>query len=62
MTASNSRNNRNVNATKRAILPMSKAKSLAHDIVVVREATKKCGLDADPDIQRLQVMYMWLHI
>lgn len=35
---------------------MSKAKSLAHDIVVVRGATKKCGIDADPDIQRLQVI------
>lgn len=41
---------------------MSKAKSLAHDIVVVREAAKRSGIDADPDIQRLQVMYLWLHI
>lgn len=36
---------------------MNKAKSLPNDIVVVREAAKKGGIDADPDIQRLQVMY-----
>lgn len=28
---------------------------MAHDIVVVRGATKKSGLDRDPEIQRLQV-------
>lgn len=46
---------RNVSSTKRAILPRSKAKSVAHDIVVVREANKKSGIELDPDIQRLQV-------
>lgn len=46
---------RNINSNKRTILPKSKAKSVAHDIVVVREANKKSGIDLDPDIQRLQV-------
>lgn len=46
---------RNINPNKRTILSKSKAKSVAHDIVVVREATKKSGIDLDPDIQRLQV-------
>lgn len=48
---------RNVSSSKRAILPRSKAKSVAHDIVVVREANKKSGTELDPDIQRLQVSF-----
>lgn len=51
----NLRNNRNA-LTKRTILAKTKAKSIAHDIVVVREANKKVGLDRDPDMQRLQVI------
>lgn len=47
---------RNINPNKRTILSKAKAKSVtAHDIVVVREANKKSGIDLDPDIQRLQV-------
>lgn len=51
--ANNNKNIRNVSTTKRTILSKSKAKSVAHDIVVVREANKKTELDLD--IQRLQV-------
>lgn len=51
--SSNSKNVRNVSTAKRTILSKSKAKSMAHDIVVVREANKK--IEIDPDIQRLQV-------
>lgn len=48
--------NRNANsATKKPILSKTKAKSVAHDIVVVREANKKFGPDRDPDLQKLQV-------
>lgn len=50
---SNNKNVRNVSTTKRTILSKSKAKSMAHDIVVVREANRK--IEIDPDIQRLQV-------
>lgn len=54
--SSNSRNNRNVNTTKKTILSKTRAKSLAaHDIVVVREANKRGGIEVDPDLQRLQV-------
>lgn len=52
---SSAKNVRNVSAAKRTLLPKSKTKSLAHDIVVVREANKKIGIELDPDIQRLQV-------
>lgn len=38
---------------QRTMLP--KAKSVAHDIVVVREANKKGPVAIDPDLQRLQV-------
>lgn len=53
--ANNAKNIRNMSSTKRTILSKTKAKSVAHDIVVVREANKKAGIDLDPDIQRLQV-------
>lgn len=56
-TISNSvRSNRNVNASKKTNLSKTKAKSLAHDIVVVREANKKGGIDFDPDVHRLNVI------
>lgn len=55
-TSNNNKNIRNVGTTKRTILSKSKAKSMAHDIVVVREANKK--VEIDPDIQRLQVNNM----
>lgn len=47
------KNVRNVSAAKKTILSKTRAKSMAHDIVVVREANKKAEID--PDIQRLQV-------
>lgn len=47
---------RNMSASKRTILSKTKAKSVAHDIVVVREASKKGTNEIDPDIQRLQVI------
>lgn len=53
--SSGTKNVRNINSSKRTILSKSKAKSVAHDIVVVREANKKSGIDLDPEIQRLQV-------
>lgn len=51
------RYNRNANAgaTKKPTLSRTKAKSVAHDIVVVREANKKFGPDRDPDLQKLHV-------
>lgn len=52
---SSTKNVRNVTAGKRTILSKSKAKSVAHDIVVVREANKKNSIDLDPDLQQLQV-------
>lgn len=53
---SNIRNVRNNSVTnKKNALVKGKAKSVAHDIVVVRGATKKTGLERDPEIQRLQV-------
>lgn len=52
----NNKNIRNIGATKRTILSKTKAKSVAHDIVVVREANKKGTNEIDPDIQRLQVI------
>lgn len=53
--SSGAKNVRNINSSKRTILSKNRAKSVAHDIVVVREANKKSGIDLDPDIQRLQV-------
>lgn len=54
--SSGTKNVRNINPSKRTILSKTKAKSVAaHDIVVVREANIKSGIDLDPEIQRLQV-------
>lgn len=55
-STSSNKNIRNMSSTKRTILSKTKAKSVAHDIVVVREANKKNGIEIDPDIQRLQVI------
>lgn len=55
-TQNSIRYNRNANAvTKKPLLSKTKAKSVAHDIVVVREANRKFGPDRDPDLQKLQV-------
>ncbi|XP_055299996.1 BLOC-1-related complex subunit 5 [Sitodiplosis mosellana] len=58
--SSNNKNIRNVGTTKRTILSKSKAKSMAHDIVVVREANRKNEID--PDIQRLQSIPQFLPV
>lgn len=59
----NVRNVRTINQStkKSAILPKTKSKSIAHDIVVVRGANKKSGIEKDPDIQRLQVIIKFIH-
>lgn len=47
------RNSRSAGTSRRTVLP--KAKSVAHDIVVVREANKKGTTEIDSDLRRLQV-------
>lgn len=51
--AGTSRSSRSAVSSRRTVLP--KAKSIAHDIVVVREANKKGTMEIDPDLRRLQV-------
>lgn len=53
ITAGSSRYSRSAGVSRRTVLP--KAKSFAHDIVVVREASKKANDEIDTDLQRLQV-------
>uniref|UniRef100_A0A1L8DC47 BLOC-1-related complex subunit 5 n=1 Tax=Nyssomyia neivai TaxID=330878 RepID=A0A1L8DC47_9DIPT len=51
-------------ATRKVSLPRSKIRpgSTAHNIVVVKAATKEGGIDKDPDILRLQSIPMFLPV